>query len=330
MRPMPDRRPLDLTRRAALTAVLLPLSACSLRLEDDAPLPGPKATAAADTSHLLEVRKSLVAAMHAAERETTFPTQARAAQTLHRSQLARLDATLAGLGAKNLPRVTATGDPVSPTPTRTRAASPTQTPPIPPSAGATATSTASTAPATAWIKSERAWAAERSLITLSQVDERSRPLAFAVAAAGLATVWPAKAEATWSSDIAMPSTRPQLTAAVAEVVEALEWLAAKTPVDEREAATRRLTWAYAARSFAQAGAATAQLSTPPVRRYTSPAKAQGIAANALRAVQAECVRSASAATTPQRAGGVLFTWSGAAAVAAELGVALGPFPGLAA
>lgn len=322
-----------LTRRAAVgLAVLLGTSACGLRLEDDSPLPGPTASAAPDTRPLTAVRAHLVETMAAAARETTYAREAAGVQPLHRQQLQRLDATLKGLDAKNLPRATATGDPSSPAggsrPSST-AAGPTSAS-VSPSTSATGDAPASSSSAlTGWAKAEAGWIDPTMCATLAAVSTYSRPLALAIAARGVAAL-PHDAAPTWSADAALQSGTTLLSP-LERSIDALEWLAATTAADDRgdlPAVLRRL---YAARSLVEAGdLSAAGRARSTAQRYTSSSDARSVAASAAQSLTSACASAASHTPSGRHVSGLLQVWATAIATEQFLGSKPGAFPGLAA
>lgn len=320
-----------LARRTFVAAALtVPLAGCGLRLENDAPVPGPKAEPAPDTKPLEQVRAWLVEAMTAAERESVHHDEAAAAQKLHNAQLDRIDATLKGLGATALPSATATGTPTaspkpSSTPSGTASTSPGQ---VPPSASPSASSTGEP---TAWTKAESVWATSQAAAVLQRVSANSRPVALAVAAASLAGLSPADITIRWPSTIAMPRTDGTLLTSLESVIDALEWSAARTEATKREDVTAQLEWAYAARSITQgAMPASSAGARPPWRSYTTQQQAQDVARKAALGVVSAAAKASTSTRRPAEAAGLLSVWSGAAAVAAQLGEPLRPLPGLSA
>lgn len=331
---MPSARPPHaLARRTFVAAALVaPLAGCGLRLESDAPVPGPKAEPAPDTKPLEQVRAWLVEAMTAAERETIHHAQAGTAQKLHNAQLDRLDATLKGLGATTLPSVTATGTPSAP-PTSSSSSTPASTPSstpeqVPPSASPSASPTGES---TSWTRAESVWAGAQAAVVLQRLSRNSRPVALAIAAASLASLRPADITVRWPSTIAMPRTDGTLLASVEAVIDALEWSAARTKLSAREEITAQLEWAYAARSLTQAGMpAQAAGKRAPWRTYSTHAQAHDVARKAALGVVSGAAKVSSSTKSAHEAAGLLSVWSGAAAVAEQLGEPLRPLPGLSA
>lgn len=324
-----DHRPL--ARRTVLGALIaMPLAGCAVRFEDDAPLPGPKAKAAPDTKPLEQARVWLVDAMSAAEKETTHTAEASAAQTLHRQHLTRLDATLKGLGAKNLPSVTATSTPTasSTTSPKPSAKASSSSSPAPPSASSSTSST--TGRTSAWTSAESVWATSRATDVIARVSATSRPLVMSIAAASLAAVTAVDVTPRWPSDITMPRTDGTLLSALDAVIDALEWSAARTDPTKRDEVSAQLAWAYAARSRTQAAMPVGAGGKRQVwRSYTSQNDARNVARNAALGVTSAAAKDVKEARTGREAGGMLFAWSGAVSVARQLGDKPRPFPGLA-
>lgn len=320
------------TRRGVLLAALLtPMAACSLRLEDGAPLPGPKKSAASDATDLETVRRHLVDVMTAAAHESHDVAAAATAQSLHRDHLKRIDATLEGLGRHSLPSVTATQAPTTSSPPAPSSQGP-STSSAPSRSSAKSSSTTSTrAPSpTPWTAAESAWATAPMTTTMARVSATSRPLVLSMAAASLANLTTTGIEPHWPSEASMPSTPAALVTSLDDAIDALQWCAAKTPADQRQDVGAQLTWAYAARAMAQSAATAGRSATrAPVRRYGSTDEARRVARDALAHTLAACVEAGREAATAETVCGVLYVWSGAAGVAQALGSPLRPFPGLA-
>lgn len=319
-------------RRSIVTATLLaPLTACGLRLEKDAPLPGPKESAAPDTTGLESIRRHLVEVMEAAVRETHHADAAATAQGLHRDHLKRLDATLEGLGRRSLPAVTATQAPPTSSSTGAGTQNPTASPTPSQTPGKGASSASSPSPVTtAWTSAEAAWATTPLTSTIAQISRTSRPLVLSMASASLANLMTTGTALHWPSEATTPQTTPALVDSLDDAIDALQWWAAKTPADQRHEIGSQLTWAYAARSMAQSTpSGDASPTRSPLRRYASTDEARRVARDALAHTLAACVEAGRGADTAEKVCGVLYVWSGAAGVAHALGSPLRPFPGLA-
>lgn len=318
-------------RRTVLGALLLtPLAGCGLRLENDAPLPGPKAGPSRDVEPLTKVREWLAAAMSGAQTENEHHAQAVAAMALHRTQLPRLDATLEGLGAKDHPRVTPTDAPAAPASSSssrstTSAAKPsTSAPPSAPPSSASPNGRATT-----WTTAESIWATASAAQVLALLQTPSRMLAMSIAAASLASLTPAHITPHWPSDITMPTTDGALLTALQSAIDALEWAAARTEITARTDVTAQLGWAYAARSLTEAAMPLDKGGRrPPWRAFTSLAQAHDVARKAALAVTSAAAKHAPSARTANETAGMLYVWSGAWGLATHLGERHRPFPGL--
>lgn len=345
-------RPPHLTRRAALgLTILFGSSACGLRLEHDSPLPGPKASSAPDSRPLAAVRAHLVDTMAAASRETTYAHEAAAVQPLHREQLRRLDATLKGLDAKNLPSATATSDPSvtasasasagasasgasspgssTPASSAPEAAASGSPSPSKSSSAAGGASTSSSPASTTWTKAEAAWSNADMCRTLAAVSSHSRPLVVAIAARGLAAL-PHDAPAAWPEDAAVqPGTT--MLAPIERLIDALEWLTATTAVDDRGDLPKLLRRLYASRSLIEAGdLAGSGKASDAAQRYASAAEARKAADTASQALASACASAASTTPSARHVAGLLDVWATAIAAQQFAGSTSAAFPGLAA
>lgn len=340
---MPEPAPASrVTRRTLLGASFAvlgtSLAACSLRLEDDAPLPGPKASPAPDAGPLKAVRARLLTACEAAQHEST-DAAAKTAAGLHDTQLTRLDATLEGLGATPLPPVPTATSTAAPSPSSTGASPSAGGPTSPATAsasttrptGATSPSPTSSAP-TAWTRAEASWTSSAALGDLTRVSQASRPLAMSIAARSLATLPSTTPAPEWPDALALhPSTAKAVSSPLAAAVAAQEWVAAKTPLLQREPLVPRLHWLYAATSLVDAADSTPASASPePLRRFTDVAAANRFTQTALLNIISACAGAAATQLDVNQAAGLLYVWSNAVATAQSMGSTQGPFPGLAA
>lgn len=331
--PMPDAR---LTRRTALAAVVLTTtSACRLRVEKDAPLPGPTAAPAPDSGPLEAVRRHLVVAMSAASQETNHRREAADARGAHVAELKRLDATLRGIGATSLPSVSATAAPsvsasasASPSASASGKSSRASVPASSPSAS-------SSPAATAWTRAESDWASPALCASLQKVSSTSRPLALSIAARGLSSL-PGGVSVPWSATASVPSSSALLEAN-AVTIHALEWWAARTDPDDRGDVPDLLDDLYAVRSLAESSASSGSPSSSssasaspaaPARRYDSLAAARADAGKAAAAVMSACAVAATGTRSADDVNGLLLAWSSAARTVRFGGGSVSPFPGL--
>lgn len=281
-----------LSRRTLLAGVTLTLAGCSLRLEKDAPLPGPKATAGSDTKPLEAVRDQLRGVVASAEADNA--SWAHTSLGVHRSQLTRLDATLKGLGSS-------------------ASASP-----------------SSEQPRSDWSASEKLWSSQSTASTLARVSRESRPMAMAIAAVGSAYLLRSGGHLSWPSEAKIPAGgAAALLSALDPAIDVFEWQAARTDPTKRDDVKATLTWLYAARSMAEARSPRASSGKPsPLRSYDDvSAQTQVIAT--LKGILSACATSAASAATPREVTGVLMTWSNAVADLDQHGTAITAFPGLA-
>lgn len=333
--PMPDAR---LTRRTALAAVVLTTtSACRLRVEKDAPLPGPTAAPAPDSGPLEAVRRHLVVAMSAASHETNHRREAADARGAHVAELKRLDATLRGIGATSLPSVSATA---APSVSASAPASPWASASgknASASASASSPSASNSPAATAWTRAESDWASRALCASLQKVSATSRPLALSIAARGLSSL-PGGVSVPWSATVSVPSSSALLEAN-AVTIHALEWWAARTDPDDRGDVPDLLDDLYAVRSLAESSPSSASSAAPsssssaspaaPARRYDSLAAARAEAGKAAAAVMSACAVAATGTRSADDVNGLLLAWSSAARTVRFGGGSVSPFPGLA-
>lgn len=334
--PMPDAR---LTRRTALAAVVLTTtSACRLRVEKNAPLPGPTAAPAPDSGPLEAVRRHLVVAMSAARQETNHRREAADARGAHVAELKRLDATLRGIGATSLPSVSATAAPsvsasASASPSASASGKSSRA-----SAPASSPSASSSPAATAWTRAESDWVSPALCASLQKVSATSRPLALSIAARGLSSL-PGGVSVPWSTTASVPSSSALLDAN-AVTIHALEWWAARTDPDDRGDVPDLLDDLYAVRSLAESSPSSASSAAPssssssaspaaPARRYDSLAAARADAGKAAAAVMSACAVAATGTRSADDVNGLLLAWSSAARTVRFGGGSVSPFPGLA-
>lgn len=324
------------------------LTGCSLRLENDAPLPGTKASPAPDTGPLRQIRTRLVAARDAAAADVEHRQDAQKALNLHREQLTRLDATLEGLGVKNLPRDATSSASAS----STSAPSASSTPALgashattpatvahrdsasstASSSGAASSPSSSTPPNSTWTRAEAAWVSPATTTVLSHVSRASRPLAMAIAARSLACLAPLHVKAEWPDAMTVPADAAgELRRGLEAAIELQEWVAATTPLDGRADVTWRLDGLYAARSTVDAaGTSTASTTPTPPQHPASSSDAGARTRAALAHVVSACATGAAFAASPADVAGLLACWSHAVACLQQLGQGQGAFPGLSA
>lgn len=136
----------------------------------------------------------------------------------------------------------------------------------------------------------------------------------------------------WPEALALhPSNAGAVSTPLAAAVAAQEWVAAKTPILQREQLVPRMHWLYAATSLVDASRSTPASASPePLRRFTDVAEAHRFTQTALLNVISACAGAAATQLDMNQVAGLLYVWSNAVATAQSMGSAQGPFPGLAA